>query len=849
MAKRITAIGLVALAALAVALGGGCGPSTDLTGSPIPNSLPDTRVTARPPELLETGFVVEFFWSGYDPDGRVAGYQWKLSNNGTDGINVQDTLTFDPVTGDTLNPWHTIVSTDSTFLVTADIPDFPRDPEGSGRSYQTHTFFVRAIDEDGGVDDSPALVSFTSTTLLPTIQITGPSSIPLQTETVQLPPTVTFLFEGTDPDFTTGIPTQMRYLWKPALLPNGDYAGTETDVENNIDFLVDFEDSLWTPWRRYDPDDETRRVTLADRARLDAEGERIFYIFAMQARDTAGAVSIGRRYARQIANVAISVSLAPRLRVLETFLGEVRGSGPNVTLSTDVAAGQELNFSWSADASGYAGEIVSFRYGWDVTDVNDPNDPNWALPPGNSSQHRRAQPIAFSSGVHTLTVEVRDNSDQLSRASITVSVVPVPDPADQLPLLLVDDVLDGNSFSWPDQSGIPRDRDAYRDDFWRGVLGGPGGVAGWDSLAHTVDSEEQQLDYREVVRYRALVWSSRWASQSTYIASQFRPSGGNQDVGDQDQYIWLTPYQESVGNVLLTGNRVMNNFLAQSAFELPIVFQSREGNRLTGYETVRDTPVRRSFGYRALPNGDEIQVGPTRYPYQTMGVSVIDVMSPNAAYYEYGNGRLVNRQRRKACVGMKGLQIDAGFKANYMPGGDVFADVIWTEDDIDWADEPFPEESDVLAHTYTWGDDEFYNADVVSRNTPWDPQSSPEFDCDGDCLEPMFRSISRFDWARMQRLEIDPEDTWPIGYYNGPGQPVLSNLCGDRSLDVGQQSAITNDQVVAFIARKTAPNKPSQVGDVVFGFDPYRFDQDEMRDAIRWVLGEHFGLSMTSGGK
>ena len=38
-------------------------------------------------------------------------------------------LTIDPVTGDTLNPWFDITASDSTFLVTADIPDFPGDPD------------------------------------------------------------------------------------------------------------------------------------------------------------------------------------------------------------------------------------------------------------------------------------------------------------------------------------------------------------------------------------------------------------------------------------------------------------------------------------------------------------------------------------------------------------------------------------------------------------------------------------------------------------------------------------------------------------------------------------------------
>jgi len=853
MAKRFTVMSLMTLATLAVLLGIGCGPSTELTGSVIPNSLPNTEVTARPPDVLEAGFVVQFYWTGFDPDGRIASYQWKMSDNGTDGISVQDTLTFDPVTGDTLNAWTSIASTDSTFLVTADIPDFPGDPEGINRSYQTHTFLVRAIDEDGGVDPTPAMVSFNSTTLLPTVTLTGPAAAQDDSEAGRLPSTVTLLFEGADPDFETGIPTQVRYLWKPALLPNGSYATTGNAFRNNLEYLVSFDDSLWTDWQPYDTNDETRRIILPDQQELDASGESIFYAFCIQAKDTAGAVSIDRGYGQQVANLGITRGLSPTLTVLETFLGGIQGSGLYLQRSLDIAAGQILEFSWTADASGYAGAVESYRYGWDVSDINDPNDPNWAVPPGNSLQHRSAQPRSFNSGIHVLTIEVIDNSNQKTRATITLDVVPVPDPANQLPLLLVDDVKDQNSNSWPGPppTSATLDRDAYRDFFWRVALGDPGGVAGWDSLSHTVDSEDRQLDYREAVGYRAIVWAGRWvAFPQSAISSQFRPAGGSVNLGDVDKYVWMTPYQESVGNLFYAGSQAMINYLAESSFELPIVFESREGNAATGYESVRDTDVRRAFGYRELPNGDLVQVGLSRFPFSTMGVSVVDLTSPTASYFEFGTGLLVSNRRTKACVALKGLEIDPDFKAQYMPGGDVFDDQIWTSSTIDWADDYAPQDQDVLEYNYTWGFDEFYNADVVGRGTGWTEQEGAEWGCpEGLCVEPMFRSISRYNWVRQMRQEADPTDTWPDGYYGDDGQPQLNDLCGDRSLKPDRYSAITHDQTVGFIANKPAANKPSQKGDVVFGFDPYRFDDAQMNKVIRWVLGEHFGLSMTAGGK
>jgi len=481
--------------------------------------------------------------------------------------------------------------------------------------------------------------------------------------------------------------------------------------------------------------------------------------------------------------------------------------------------------------------------------VTDPNDPNWAVLPGNSAQHRRSPPVSFPSGVHTLTVQAEDNSQQLSRWSITLNVVPVPDPADQLPMLFIDDVTDQTSNAWPSHpaGGVrPLDRDEYRDLFWISALEGPGGVAGFSEAFNSFDTESEQVEYRDVVGYRSIVWSTRWATASTsntnLIARTFRPTGGNQDRGATDKYVWLTPYQQTVGNVLLAGDRVMNSFLAESAFELPIVFQSREGNPATGYVTIgTNTNVRRGFGQRTLPDGTTVEVGPLRYPYATIGIAVLDIMSP-VTYYEYDTGLLIRLRRRSACAAMKGMVLDPAFKARYMPGGNVFPDTIWSDPTIDWNDPLYPPARDVLDISYVWSNAEFYDQDVIARGTQFDLQMCEEGSV--RCVEAMFRSISRFDWVYGSRRLDDPNDTWPDGYYGGPGQGALDGFCGPAALNLGRTSAITNDRVVGFVARKTAPDKPSQVGDVVFGFDPYRMDNEQTLKVIRWVLGEHFGLSM-----
>ncbi len=844
MSNRISLAGFLGASTLAIAFFSGCGPSTELTGTPIPNALPDTRVTGQPPELTEAGFIVRFHWTGFDADGRIARYQWKISNNGTNGISVQDTLTFCPVSGDTLNPWFESTATDSTFFVTADIPDFPGDQSvpGLNRSFQTHTFWVRAIDDKGGVDPTPAHVSFTSTTLLPTVGITTPTGVVGQTTAKNLPSTVTLLFDGSDADFVTGLPTKVRYLWKRARLPGGGYVFTRDTYNANVEYLVSFADSAWSPWFRYERNEDLRRVVLPGQPRLDELGNTIYYLFALQVQDTAGAVSIGRSYGQQVANIRIDNSLAPSLTVVETYLPRMSGAGLGQQREFDIAQGQPLNFFWSADASDYAGTITSYRYGWNVADVTDPNDPGWALPEGNTSQHRRAPQIAFASGVHRLTVQATDNSNQSSRWTVVLNVVPVPDPENQLPLLWIDDVSnDRNSNNWPSQAGIPLDRDEYRDGFWLAALTGSGGVAGWNPELHQIDSEINQVTYRQVVDFRNILWIGRWLSTeaANTVGNQFRPGGafGQDDI---DKYIWLTPYQNDVGNVLFAASSGQRAFLAAAGYEMPIVFESREVIQRFGYTNAPGPEVRRSFGERELPDGTTVRVGPTRYPYAINGISLIDVVT-DGGLYEFGVGQLLSSRRRTNCAGVKGVRLDPVFKATYLPGGAVFPDTIWADPVIGWRDLPADVDGRRLERQFPWGADEFYDADIVGRGTPYTPQV-----CEGGvlCVEPMFRTIARYDWIRAERLRVNPNDTWPVGYYGGQGQPTLSSVCGSNALNIDRTSARTNDRITAFIARKTAPNKPSQIGDVIMGFDPYRFNNAQMRQVVRWLLDEHFGLTM-----
>jgi hypothetical protein len=298
MSRRIP----VAAAAALLVLAAGCSTNTDLGGVRLPNSRPDTRITGQPPTLLEAGFAVDFNWTGSDSDGRIVGYEWKISDNGTDGISPRDTLTVDPLTGAILNPWRFTAGNDTTFLVLADQADFPGDEHARPRSFRTHSLFIRAVDDRGDVDPTPAYISFTSTTIVPTVRVVYPNLGNQGSKRV--PPSVNIGWEGRDPDFNLNVPTQVRFLWISAQYDTTDlgeprYIRTPFEFNLHWDKIIDLEDPNWSEWRGYAPQEADRRVQFPD------QPDREYFLFALQARDTAGAVSVGMGYQVEVGNFQI----------------------------------------------------------------------------------------------------------------------------------------------------------------------------------------------------------------------------------------------------------------------------------------------------------------------------------------------------------------------------------------------------------------------------------------------------------------------------------------------------------------------------------------------------------------
>ncbi|MFH1844549.1 MAG: hypothetical protein ABIF77_15220 [bacterium] len=828
-AREHTATGYLLVAAVLVLLGGGCSPEAELSGTKLPNTLPNTMLTAEHPTTLETGFIMHFFWDGYDPDGEIVAYQWRLSDNDSDGISVQDTLTVDPATGDSLNPWHLTYATDTTLVVSADLPGFPEDADLDPldqRSFQAHTFFVRALDDQGGIDATPAMLSFTATTVLPRVQVNRPPDMSDYLDAQGMPPTVTFGFVCRDPDLPGGSPTRYRYLFKPAWL-NDHYVRTGYEFNQVADELLSFDDPAWSDWRPYPENAADRLVTFANVPSHRPDGEMVIYLFALQAEDVAGARSIERTYSRNVQNFYISGLMNPVLEMQELQLGRRSSSGLNGNCTFEIAPGQELFFNWIATADYYAGEITAYRYGWDVADPDDELDPNWTVTPGNTPQHQHTGTMAFSESTHTLTIQVWDNSGNHSRYVWNLAVVPVPEVTVRRPVLLVDDVQDKESQGWRAVDRVtPLDRDPYRDFYWDTTLNGAGGVLGFSPATDVIDTEERDLQFRDLAGYRMLIWSSRYAvGNRTWNA--FKPSGTGQP------YNWLQCYQQQVGDLFLVGERVLSQFIGERHWLLPWIFDTEEY-----YTYLPGVWVRfyTGFGYAIRLDGSTVHNGRNSYPYLALGIAALDHATPRyRPYFPNGPSGIGNAGRSTHCVGVKAAILDPDFKANHLPAGTVFPDTIFVDAAFDWMDRD-PAYRHLLEPWYMGGNDEMYDINVTDRETPWRAQQ-----CDGEpCVEPMFRQYSRFDWIDDLHLAAGDE-SWPASV---PISGGLSGKCGRYALRPDVLRTVNSGAVMGFVSHKLAPLKPSRISDVVWGFDPYRFENEPTQHAVQWLLGEHFGLVM-----
>ena len=104
-----------------------------------------------------------------------------------------------------------------------------------------------------------------------------------------------------------------------------------------------------------------------------------------------------------VINLKVNSGQSPLLTINERYLGNQFNTGTNFVWGVlDIAQNQPLEFSWAANATGYAGLVTGYRYGWDVADVTNDDDPGWSVQRGLSAAHLRPSPNERSTRIHCM---------------------------------------------------------------------------------------------------------------------------------------------------------------------------------------------------------------------------------------------------------------------------------------------------------------------------------------------------------------------------------------------------------------------------------------------------------------
>ena len=576
-----------------------CSPE-DIAGTEHGNAAPKVWLAVAPPEYSTVDYRVHLFWNGHDPDGEVSHYEFVIADT-EHGLLLP---------ADTASAWTATDRLDSVFVFSTDVMEDSSDADsGEMTPYEfvrAHTFFVRAVDNDGA-RSKPAYRTFSTRNLSPVVNITTPRSngyFP-----VQVPPIITF--HWTAQDFVGDRDeTQDPHSVRSIFLEMQRFGG---NIQDALEFIRDNPDAdEWTDWINYDAPGDSGRFWRPPEA-VPFAG----FIFAVQVRDEVGAVSPVFDIDRNVRIVRIQDRITgPALILRNKFLGEVKTSTTNTPAVTlNIAGGVPLIFEWTADASSYGGVVHSYRYGWDIDDLGDPDAWDVKETPFVGS-HAASQQRTFFFGTHTFHVEVADNSGAKSRALIVVNIVPF---TMEKPVLVVDDWGESAQILSFATSNGAEPSDQEHDAFWADVLRNVEGFAPSADIIPIGTAGLDDVPIVTIAQYQAIIWNTRGRAITNSPQAILEPliQHGSDDLNT------LRVFLEAGGKLLICGEHAMSMVLNKTAFgpgqfggagpRYPVIYRYEiEGDQSAPYEG----QVVGEFG-----------VGQASFAYDDCCLNVIDLTS------------------------------------------------------------------------------------------------------------------------------------------------------------------------------------------------------------------------------
>jgi hypothetical protein len=353
--SRTSPILLIALLTLLPGCFPGCDDDDDGTGEPsgptVPNETPETVLANAPPQGDTTSFHVEMEWYGTDPDGEVVGYYFAW----------EDT-----------SAWTYTTSAGSTFAVCA--TSCVQCDHTDTLFFDYHAFWIKAVDDRGGHDPTPAFRDFTARSTAPlTTIVRGPCEEGTCAITSS---NVLFEWESYDPD--GGVVDSFFYKL--------NVGGIESVVDST--------------WNRVGSD--CTYVRFTDVRNTFPETGR-FPNFAVVAKDNAGTTE---RVLEPVRNWCcfepMPCCCPPRITIYSNVMGERNNSVPSGPAYQgtvgEVSYGTPVRFWWAAAEDDFC-ELLGYRHAMDDTTVWSPWDlTNTEYPAGGGT-------FLPEVGSHTLYVQ------------------------------------------------------------------------------------------------------------------------------------------------------------------------------------------------------------------------------------------------------------------------------------------------------------------------------------------------------------------------------------------------------------------------------------------------------------
>lgn len=513
------------------------------------NIRPHVRLTGGPIQGDSASYTSEFFWSGWDDDGVIDHYQF--------AVDIPDNFTLDDINNphDVGIAWQDTAAFRARFLFTTPVQDTILNRDGSttlpNRYRGNHTFYVRSVDNEGGVSNADFL-TFTARTVTPLTTITVPKVVSGGRDYLTVGRQFNVAWSGEDPDSPDPKRKPKYYEWK--LIKVARVIGV-TDAN----FVVNEDPGPNFPWNRVGAD------TLGVRVNLEPGS----YVFAVRAIDEAGGTESKFFFGR---NAVLMQSSSgpfvgkPVLTVRERTLGQNVFPADGQVVDYELPAGKCLRFEFSADAQDYGGVIQAYNWGVDVAD-DDAEGPNsgWR---GWSLINYTYEPICFAQpGVHVVAIKVRDTGGGVTYGHIRITVISFPLDRDAL---YVDDYFKPVD---PAVSGLT---DAFIDTKLKNSLR----AAGYDQVYELspwgfgdLEGAVNNPKLSELARYKFIYWNVLGAGGGSQNAN----TALLQSAACATNRI-LSAYVSSGGSVMIFGELVFG------------ALKDRSGNTGTCLGTTAYTP-------------------------------------------------------------------------------------------------------------------------------------------------------------------------------------------------------------------------------------------------------------------